>query len=689
MKKADDWAVPVVNHLWLEDCFAQWRDIAPTLDRYTTFPPGVNFGELLAEDGGRVVLGMVAGMSGGSRVGYDQTELDRMEREIETEADALPPGKTNDVRSEVRETPKRGILKKSKGAKEDAAATTRRLVAERKRRASESGVDDAAEASTGVYVDMDVVLDDDGRLSISGSELGFDHGRGDEEENLGADETRGRAKSKQGRKSQARPSTPTRGRDRPSSGGSKLPSTPIRTKPPSTPKSKAMSGVQARASRQETRADPVPPPEDAEDQDDVGEPLTPIRPASRKAAMKGKAKTKFDTMGGDDEDGDIFDVGASARKGTVIKTYRAKSRSRSRSHSRPPVRDEDDYEPKVKARTTTTKGKSKAVADEDDDEPPVKKTPLRTAKTSAKRRLEVPSDSETEEEPPKVKPRSGRRTSDREDDDIDELTTSPRRAGTPRRRASVVLPTLKEVLSASQQNAPQSQSQSQAEAPAEKPTSSRSKGAPDKSPAKRGRPPTSSRSAKPGTTKPALPERTPSSSPAPVPKPKRGRPSAAAAAAARAEAGPSHVETADASPVKAYGRRSAAAKAAQRLHEIMPDANSFAKELKSGHVRGYEEAAKEKGKEKEGPRGRKRPSLGDGEEGSDGERDAKKRRTEVGPVAMKGKGRKSNVPPPDEEDEVVEVPKKLGRPTVKVKAKPEPSVRCVYPFLDVYSRLTL
>ncbi|EKM60159.1 uncharacterized protein PHACADRAFT_203428 [Phanerochaete carnosa HHB-10118-sp] len=697
VKKADDWAVPVVNHIWLEECFAQWRDIAPTLDRYTAFPPGVDFGELLAEDGGRAVLGMVAGMSGGFRIGYDQTELDKMEREIEegVEADVAPPavdGKTNEMRLEVMETPKRGILKKSKGATEHATATSRRLAADRERLAADRGEDGTKNASTDVYVDMSVALDDDGRLSMSGSELGFgDEQGGDENEPMGVGDSRGRLDTKRRGETQARPSTPARGRGRPPS--LKMSRTSARTRTPSAPKSNAKSPVQShRSPRQNLRTSAMPLPSEDEDENEDGndEPSTPVRsrhaekskvvPAaerkdreqsndgpvragrltSRKAAMKGRMQKK-----GDNDNDDVFDVGSSARKGTVIKTYRAKSRSRSRSRSRLPIRDEDDYEPKNKAGPRAILG---------DEGSPLKKNPVRTAKTSARQKLEVPADSSTEDEQPvEAKPGSLRRASVNSEDDaiaIEELTASPMRVGTPRRRASVVLPTLKEVLSTSQQNV--NASQPQVDLP-EEPPALKGKEVPKNSPTKRGRPP-SSRSAKQAATKSIPAARTPSPPPPPVSKPKPGRPSATAAAV-QTEAGPIHAELVVAPPVKTYGRRSAATEAARRLHdEIMPDANSFAKELKSGHVRGYEDPASAKGKgrerEKDGSaKGRKRPTLGDNEE-EDDERDVKKRKTDAGSVSTKSKGRKSDIPLEENEVEVVDDPKR-GRPAAK--AKPEAS----------------
>ncbi|KIP02672.1 hypothetical protein PHLGIDRAFT_59185, partial [Phlebiopsis gigantea 11061_1 CR5-6] len=51
-ERAAMWGIPVVNHMWLEDCFAQWRDISPAQEKYISFPPGLNFGDVLADDGG-------------------------------------------------------------------------------------------------------------------------------------------------------------------------------------------------------------------------------------------------------------------------------------------------------------------------------------------------------------------------------------------------------------------------------------------------------------------------------------------------------------------------------------------------------------------------------------------------------------------------------------------------------------
>ncbi|KZT24310.1 hypothetical protein NEOLEDRAFT_1242555 [Neolentinus lepideus HHB14362 ss-1] len=56
-EKARNWNIPVVNHTWLEDCFVQWRNVTVGLEKYISFPPGVDFSTVLGEKGiGRAVL---------------------------------------------------------------------------------------------------------------------------------------------------------------------------------------------------------------------------------------------------------------------------------------------------------------------------------------------------------------------------------------------------------------------------------------------------------------------------------------------------------------------------------------------------------------------------------------------------------------------------------------------------------
>ena len=328
-------------------------------------------------------------------------------------------------------------------------------------------------------------------------------------------------------------------------------------------------------------------------------------------------------------------------------------------------------------RSTSLKGKRKA-ADADEDEYVEKRSPAKAPvlekveRVTRRRQLPLPVDTDTEEEElPKtsvktsVKKASQASLADKAEDknSVDEFTSSPKPPHTPRRRASVVLPTLAEVRSASQQaiGADEVKSKKPVSAKQKKRTE-KEEAAPEVVSPKRGRPP-GTRAIKRTPQKAASPRRTPSSSPARAPKPKAGRRSTGGAAH-ESGAGPSRVEE----PV-VNRRRSAATKAAQKLHdELMPDLMSFQKELKNGHVRSkHEEELAARGKGKDGAKGKKR-AVAEDVESEDEEHDRKRRKTETG---TKKKGRKSDTPVQEEEEEeepeIVEVPKKRGRPA---KSKP-------------------
>ncbi|KAJ7188855.1 hypothetical protein C8R46DRAFT_877027 [Mycena filopes] len=49
--KAAEWSIPIVNHTWLEDCFLRWRKLTPASPKYVSYPPGVDFSNLLGERG--------------------------------------------------------------------------------------------------------------------------------------------------------------------------------------------------------------------------------------------------------------------------------------------------------------------------------------------------------------------------------------------------------------------------------------------------------------------------------------------------------------------------------------------------------------------------------------------------------------------------------------------------------------
>lgn len=47
--KARAWQIPVVNHLWLEDCFIQWKKITVGVERYIHFPQNSDLAPRLGE----------------------------------------------------------------------------------------------------------------------------------------------------------------------------------------------------------------------------------------------------------------------------------------------------------------------------------------------------------------------------------------------------------------------------------------------------------------------------------------------------------------------------------------------------------------------------------------------------------------------------------------------------------------
>ncbi|KAI5892963.1 uncharacterized protein SCHCODRAFT_01165414 [Schizophyllum commune H4-8] len=49
-KKGAEWQIPVVNHLWVEDCYMTWR-VLPITTKYITFPPASDLSGLLCERG--------------------------------------------------------------------------------------------------------------------------------------------------------------------------------------------------------------------------------------------------------------------------------------------------------------------------------------------------------------------------------------------------------------------------------------------------------------------------------------------------------------------------------------------------------------------------------------------------------------------------------------------------------------
>ncbi|KAH7922021.1 hypothetical protein BV22DRAFT_1121771 [Leucogyrophana mollusca] len=87
------WSIPIVNHTWLEDCFVQWRNLTPAMERYIGFPPGVDFGKLLTG-----TMAGEKGSIGGRCVGAIDVDA---EEERDREAGVLEKQGGVDVGAEV------------------------------------------------------------------------------------------------------------------------------------------------------------------------------------------------------------------------------------------------------------------------------------------------------------------------------------------------------------------------------------------------------------------------------------------------------------------------------------------------------------------------------------------------------------------------------------------------------------
>ncbi|KAI0083353.1 hypothetical protein BDY19DRAFT_1060990 [Irpex rosettiformis] len=388
--KAISWQIPVVNHLWLEDCFSQWRNLSPaTSERYVAFSPAVDYGSVLTEERG---LGAVVGR------GYDQEELAEMEKEVEQEEE------DGVIQESMPSQPRKGILKNASMQSLRSAQEVEDVVAPSVRGYGQSQDKDGVglgDVSMGGYQDIDVPINIvDGRLSLSEDE-------GDV----------------------VAPRTPVkRGRGRPRKGS--VGGTPASRKSAGTPG----SGKSARGAARYS-------------EDEESRPRKLVRRVGRPPSSSRQSSTK-------ENDSDVEGrstmalvepgLESSARKGSVIKTYR--TRSRSRSQSRP--------------RTTPGKGKERALSinssDEDEDEEDGE-----NVKVGETRRGGVPSDTEGEGsgghgvKRGRGRPRKiGRPSKVISDGEEEEGGKPPHTPKTPRkfeRRVSVVLPTLKQVRSASRQ----------------------------------------------------------------------------------------------------------------------------------------------------------------------------------------------------------------------------------------------
>ncbi|PSS00871.1 hypothetical protein PHLCEN_2v4098 [Hermanssonia centrifuga] len=396
--KATSWSIPIVNHLWLEDCFTHWTNVPSTNEKYVAFPPGVDFGALLTERGyamGRVV--------------YDEADLNRLEKE-ETQQEGNGREKENlDVGASqpMPESPRKG-KKPARDADEHEAAQ----YAERRRGGDEDGdVPMAADISAGGYLDIDVPIDDDGRLSDYDPDISNSQQQQRREEEMDIDESPSRraagrkiaASAKKGsRKSPVRAkSILKKGRTK-----ARLPDSDedeagqereLEDLPPSSPE---RSPKQSRrlGKTSPARAAPTPSMDEDEEVQISSKPLSSVKERMQqkggKAAKNGKKATAM-LEGSEPELGRGHGrepEPSSKLKKPVTRTYRTKSRSRSRSRPRPQEMEEESEEEVEEISPPKTQATTKS---------PMKPTSKPTRADSRRRGIrEASSDEEVEDMPP-------------------------------------------------------------------------------------------------------------------------------------------------------------------------------------------------------------------------------------------------------------------------------------------------
>ncbi|KAI0808899.1 hypothetical protein BC629DRAFT_1480149, partial [Irpex lacteus] len=689
--KATSWHIPIVNHLWLEDCFVHWRDLDPaSSERYVVFPPAVDFGSVIAEERG---LGTVNGGQGvgGGKV-YEEWELERMERE----------GEDEEAFEEEMEKPRRGILKNASALSVRSAEEVEHVVAsssfrgaaERDRDVFMSSVGGGmGEVSLGGYQDIDDRMDIEEEKE--GKKVGEEEpvtlvkrGRGRPRKNsvssVGSRGGRGGTPAR-------RSATPARRSGTPARRGS----TPARKVRPELPLSRPFTDHCC----------------------------TLARPSTLLEQRERREPERNDESDGDGEG-----------QGSVIKTYRARSRSQSRTRGATPGRGGKSPAPGSGVKGRKGKGMAIQSSDEEDDEDEEEeeevvktkeKTPAKTyAKTYARRKVPtVPTDTEGEAEAEASEAERGRKrgrgrprkvkapaATDDEQETVEEKKGKQIR--TPGREVSVVLPTLKQVRSASRSRSRvrarvggdeeemdvaednegkgEKKAEKTSKEVVEKTSKEVEKIEPVSAPKKRGRPrkkPLEEPAPAPAVVRSAVSASEPAQEPEAKPKskakakvevmppppppastttkakskvpekekeketkkekagPRKAIPAAHETPEPQPQAGSSneHEETPartshEETPARTSSKRSAATKATRRLHEeVMPDLVNFQRELKSGSVRAAVDVTvtPQRGSVEGDGKGRKRTSV-EGEEERE-EREKKRAKGEGGGVVKKGR----------------------------------------------------
>ena len=633
----------MVNHLWLEDCFSQWRILSLNDPRYTCFPPGL---DLSSEIGRR-----------GIKISHDAVELDLLAKESGTTATASTAENGTSAVGVVGNEDV-GTLKKAGSLKKVVAAS---VLSDGTASAKE--VEDVVEFE-GTDGDDDIFMDVDpepqvrkekGKKVISGDEMDVDIDSGDNQ----------RAKDSSSPKKNQKPKSSSKSLvPSPSKSKNKHLGTVLVTSSdehdaraasnkPWSSESGAKTAAQGRSNAAELWRQDEVEVEHSQKRSNIKE----TRPVGRTAKR----------IQSEEEDSDaVFLIGppVTPKKYTPKTPQNPRARNKSHSKSRPVDEDIDMDDIQV-----VSPIRKKSRARKSTPRAPSRSSPVRTRSQSRTRKPVAPplsiddtEDDNEHEEPPRQRTlqRAASKSNTENDDEAPRgrplaKASSVKSAGrTPRRHSSqayVSLPTNKEIKQRERER-------SRHGTPARPIGRKESTDVEDISP-KRGRPPgrtlsrTQSKSKSKSKTRPVvevetLSELSPSPSPSPVPQrfvkpktPHRG---------VVAEAGPSKKVLDTPSTVgRTPSRRSAATKATQRLRdEIMPDVLSFQKQMKRGVVKGsWEEKERTNDKEKFKGKGKKRLSVEDDDDGgtsivgeTDDEREKKKRKIEV-PSAKKGRKGKS------------------------------------------------
>ncbi|VDB95817.1 unnamed protein product [Peniophora sp. CBMAI 1063] len=406
--KAQGWGIPIVNHLWLEDCFLQWRTVSVGTEKYVHFPQGLNFAVQLGRSGldwqtlldgtqdveeamekdrlARVMAEAQDGLEGPNAGDGAEMEVDDGDEEAPADEDAMDVDDARPPTPPPREAPKRGVKGSAKTTPRQAPGTTLRKPPASSKKQTSDG-----EASS--HEDEDVQSSPTRR-------------------------PRGRPKRSSSRSGNApKPKPTTASRPRRSTGGrAKADASPTKSAPHASDTDTDAAPVPSSSAQRVTRSMSR---QRADDEDDEA----PSKPPSRAAKPKPSTRARKVTVPSEDEDG--------ADEADVVNP-RGRTRSRA-GPSEPPSKS------KASGTKSTAKGKGKA--------PESRGTASRSTRSKAAPvdKNDDHTDTESEDASP-TKAAQARRT------DKANAASSPSKTSKPTRRLSVVMPPVGTGRSLSQQS---------------------------------------------------------------------------------------------------------------------------------------------------------------------------------------------------------------------------------------------